>query len=280
MQRGGVSWIGLFVGLAVGLGIALVYTWAINPVIEYDTAPWQLGDEARDQYLALIALAYQHDRNLERAGERLQAFGYDKPGVEVARVACDFFRNAEDPALTAGLVSLARAYGEATCADIAMPPTRTPPGTVVIVVPTNTPTVTPTVPTATPTKRPVQSQPTPTPTTTPTPTPAGSFVAASIAPFCNPRFSGVLEITVREADGTGVPGVEVLVTWAGGSDRFFTGLLPGEDPGFANFVMEEGRAYRVQLPGRSDPTRELTTQPCDTEGEAVVFSGYAVIFQR
>lgn len=276
-----VSWVGLVIGLLLGLGVSLFYTWVINPVIEYNTAPWQLGGAAREQYIVMAALAFQNDRNLDRAGERLRPFDFDRPGVEVARVACDFFRRAEDPTLTAALVDLARAYGEATCADIAMPATGTPPGTVMIVVPTETPTRTPT-PTQTPTPLPTDT-PDPariTPTVTRTPTPAGSFEVVSASAFCNARFSGVIEVYVRERDGTGIPGVEVQVTWAGGSDRFFTGLLPDEDPGYANFVMEEGRTYRVQLPGRSSPSRELTTQVCDTEGEEAVLSGYAVVFQR
>ncbi len=278
-MRRNVSWIGLVVGLLAGLGIALFYTWVVNPVVEYNTAPWQLGDAARERYMALIALAYQNDRDRARADERLKPFNFDRPGVEVARVACDFFRRAEDPELTAALVDLARAYGEATCADIAMPPTGTPPATVLIVVPTATPTVTPT-PTSTPTPTRTPDLSNITPTVTRTPTPVGPFEIVSITPFCNPRFSGVIEVYVREADGSGIPGIEAQVTWTGGSDRFFTGLLPGDDPGFANFAMEEGRAYRVQLPGRSDPTRELDAQPCDAEGEETILSGYAVIFQR
>ena len=279
---GRVSWIGLIVGLALGLGVSLVYTWVVNPVIEFNTAPWQLSNPARDQYVAMIAEAFQQSRDLARADERLRALGDERSGVLVARIACDFFRRAADPTLTASLVDLARAYGETTCADIAMPPTGTPQGTVMIVLPTDTPTVTPTPPTATPTRRPDLGIITSTPTRTPTP--PGSFYVASITAFCNPRLSGVMEVYVREANRSGIPGIPVQVTWAAGSDRFFTGLLPGKDPGYANFVMAQGQTYRVELPGRSAPSRELEAAPCTpreavAEGQ-VVLTGYAVIFER
>jgi hypothetical protein len=288
-MRRRLSWIGLLIGLAAGLAIGLFYAWVVNPVVEYDTAPWQLSDAAGDRYISLIGLAYQHDQNLARADERLRPFDFDQPGVEVARRACDFFRRAEDFSLTTGLVDLAHAYGETTCADIALGPTGTPAGATMGALPTPVPSVTPTFPGVTATVIPSLTRDVDlgfiTPTITRTPTPVGAFAVVSVAPFCNPRFSGVIEVYVWQSDGTGIPGVEVLVTWPGGEDRFFTGLQPGEDPGFANFTMEEGEAYRVELPERSNPSRELAARPCTprealAEDEEDVITGYAVTFER
>ncbi len=279
------SQIGLFIGLLVGMGIGLFYTWVVNPVIEVDTAPWQLGDEARDKYMILIGLAYQHDHNFARAEERLDAFNFDKPGVEVARRACDLFGRGGDLPLTLALVDLAHAYGETTCVDIALGPTVAPTRIATLIVPTETPTptLTPTstlTPTATAPIDPARI----TPTIPPSPTPAGPFEVVGVSAFCNPRFSGVLEVHVLVEDGSGLAGVEVQVTWNGGEDRFFTGLQPGEGPGFANFAMEAGQSYRVVLPGRSSPSRAVVAEPCVPRGggadDEVVLTGYVVKFQR
>jgi hypothetical protein len=290
MKNRRISWTGLFVGLAAGLAISLFYTWIINPVVEYDTAPWQLSDEARDQYMGMIGQAYSFNENFARAEERISAFKFDNPGVEVARRACAFFRRAEDLALTLGLVDLAHAYGETTCVDVELGGAPTPGPTSTntpLFTPTPTPSVTPT-PTATATATPRPTN-TPdlsriTPTATLTPTPAGPFELHTVTAFCNADYSGVVEVLVQETDATGISGIEVLVTWEGGEDRLFTGLQPGEDPGFANFVMETGQTYRVELPGRANASREMQAQPCTPAGGLpdgeVVLNGYVVKFLR
>ena len=51
------------------------------------TAPWQLDDEARDQYMSMIGQAYSFNQNFARAEERIGAFNFDNPGVEIARRA-------------------------------------------------------------------------------------------------------------------------------------------------------------------------------------------------
>jgi len=60
---------------------------------------------------------------------------------------------------------------------------------------------------------------------------------------------GLLRIYVRDRLGSGVPGVNVKVIWSGGEDAFFTGLKPDIDPGYADFQMESGQLYQIQLAG-------------------------------
>jgi hypothetical protein len=57
----------------------------------------------------------------------------------------------------------------------------------------------------------------------------------------------LLRIYVRDRLGEGVPGVEITVTWPGGRDTFFTGFKPEVDPGYADFQMEEGQRYVIEL---------------------------------
>ncbi len=279
------SWVGFVVGLVGGLAIGLFYTWMVNPVVEYNTAPWQLNEDASDAYMALVGLVYGYEENLARAEERLAPFNFERPGLAAARQACEFFRRAESLEQTAGLVALAHAYGEITCADEVLGATLTPAGPVTIVVPTETPTpsLTPSI-TPTATLTPTVDLTNMTPTIKPSPTPAGPFEVVGITSFCNPRFSGALEVNVQESGGSGIPGVEVLVTWEDGEDRFFTGLQPGENAGFANYTMEADRTYRVELPGKSNLSQEMLARPCTPRGGLadgeVVITGYTVKFQR
>ena len=119
-------------------------------------------------------------------------------------------------------------------------PTKTPP-------PTNTPTRTPTH-TPTLTRTPTPSR-TPTPPNTPTPGPNAPFGVAQSVVLCesNATSDGLLRIYVRDRLDEGVAGVKITVTWSGGQDSFFTGFKPEIDPGYADFQMESGQRYQVEL---------------------------------
>ncbi len=58
---------------------------------------------------------------------------------------------------------------------------------------------------------------------------------------------GLLRIYVRDRLEQGIPGVKITVIWSGGTDTFFTGLKPEFDPGYADFQMEPGQRYQVEL---------------------------------
>jgi hypothetical protein len=84
--------------------------------------------------------------------------------------------------------------------------------------------------------------------------------------------------------GEGVSGVEILITWSGGRDRFFTGFKPEIDPGYADFQMEPGQLYQIELV--SAPTRgevpEVMVNPealCPDLPEEVIPS-WQVVFQQ
>jgi hypothetical protein len=71
-------------------------------------------------------------------------------------------------------------------------------------------------------------------------------VAQSVV-LCDETSGGLLRIYVRDRLGVGVPGVEIMVSWAGGEDRLFTGFKPDIDPGYADFQMEPGERYQIKL---------------------------------
>lgn len=129
-------------------------------------------------------------------------------------------------------------------------PTRTATPATPIPSPTTTftPSPSPTyTPTPTVTRTPTLT-PTPTVTSTPTPGPNAPFGLAQSVALCDESSSGaILRVYVRDRQGQGVPGVAIKVIWSGGSDTFFTGFKPEIDPGYADFKMEAGQRYQLEL---------------------------------
>jgi hypothetical protein len=285
----GLAWLTLIVGLGLGIGLGLTYAWGVDPVIERNTAPWQLGPQAREEYVVSVALSYAYNNDLQLAFDRLRALRPDTNVWDmVAEIACERHKTVKiernsDVIVMRALEQLYRPQGASSCADGQYPT----PAPMTFLMPT--PTITP-VPTSTriPSKTPTPPRPTDTPSTlaTPTPTlpPSGGYVVARVEPFCSLTVDGVIEVQVNAINGRGMPGVPVTVTWAGDeTDRFFTGLKPGRDPGYGDFVMVQGRAHTVQIPELVSDPPVVDAESCEVlvEGETVtVTTSYRITFQQ
>jgi len=287
---GGIAWFAVLLGVALGIAAALIYTWKIDPVIERNTAPWQLGPQAREEYVVAVALSYAHNGNLQLAFDRLRALRPNQNvWAMVAEVACERHRTVQvqtnsDVIVMRALEQLYRPQGASGCADGQYP---TPaPVNLIPSTPTPLPTATLTPP-ATKTATPPLPTPAALATTGPTrtPQPEGSRIAGRPEPFCDSERSGMIEVQVSSLAGLGIPGVPVQVTW-GGDQRstFYTGLKPGRDPGFADFQMEAGRTYTVTVPDLVSPPAPVEAVPCDeviVGGETVpVLTSYRIRFQE
>lgn len=285
---GGISWVALIIGVTLGIAAGLVYTWEIDPVVERNTAPWQLGNAAREDYVVAVALSYANNQDLALAFNRLRAVSPRQNVWElVAEVACRRVKTGKtvtnsDIRVIRALEQLYAPQGASGCADGLYP---TPaPMTFATIAPTLTPTATLTPP---PSKTPTLPAPTPTPSgsTQPTSTPvSGGYVLARLQSFCDPSLNGVIEIRVYDKQGVGVPGVPVTVTWGGDeANTFFTGLKPEREDGYADFAMVPGRTYSVSIPNLVSSVPAVEAVPCeaDIEGEQVTaVTSYVVNFQQ
>ena len=112
----GLSWWALLLGLAFGIAAALVYTWEIDPVIERNTAPWQLSEADREDYVIAVALSYTANQDLALAFDRLRAL---RPSQDVwslvADIACNRIKTGQ--VVTNNDIRVIRAGG-------ALPPAR------------------------------------------------------------------------------------------------------------------------------------------------------------
>ena len=87
--------------------------------------------------------------------------------------------------------------------------------------------------------------PTPPPSVTPTP----RFQLIEQTALCAEAGQpGQIKVQVRDSAGNGMAGVEIVVSWDMGQDRFLTGLRPEQGAGYADFEMLPQTEYEVTLP--------------------------------
>ncbi len=286
MQRLSASFIIGLVGLAIGIFVGLYYAWKVDPRVQTNTAPWQLSADGQRDYMIAVSLSYAHDHDLARTVERLQDLRLGAATWQtLAKTACDLARTSfvsTNTGLTAvrNMVQLAQSQGATDCASTMLP------------LYTNTPAPTPTVVTPTPSLIPPATKtptlgPTFTPATPVTPeitsTPSGAFRIALLQPVCDPRSPGMIEFTVQDVDGAGIPGIPVQVSTDTGKDNFFTGLKSERGAGYADYQMTAGNTYTVSLPGLSDPTQALDAKACNVapaDGGGKSTTSYRITFRR
>jgi hypothetical protein len=244
MRREGVLWVGGFVaGFLIGLALGLSYTWVIDPPPLTVTGPAALNPHDKEIYTVLIAAAYVADEDLDRARSRLAQLEDPDTEKTIVALAERYINEGRDAHDIRALARLSDALGGTSAAMRPFIATSTPTLTL-------TPTPTPLPPTPTPTqviRATATPTVTPTPRRTPTTEPVDLFGVVQSTALCDPMTDGLLRVYVRDGAGKGVPGVQILVNWPGGEDRFFTGFKPEADLGYADFEMEPDEIYEVEM---------------------------------
>lgn len=293
----------LLTGLILGAALGLVYAWLISPRNYADTSPASLQAEFKDQYRAMIALAYLADGNFARAQARLDLLRDEDAIQELNAQAQRSLAEGVSPREAQALGLLAVALGQgglpgnpglttqspvASSAPTDIPPpspTASPTGT--------TPTPNPATQTA-PTNPPaaeVTASPdvirtlgatgTPLPTRTPSPTPGSPFVLTDQTFICDLNVVGPLLIVLAEnTAGQPLPDVEAIVNWEGGEDHFFTGLKPELGLGYADFVMAPGVVYALRLAEGGQPISDLAPAECETPRGERYWGSWVLQFNR
>lgn len=256
----------VLLGLLLGLAGGLLYAWVISPVVYTDAAPSRLNAQYTQEYLRLASQSYALTGDWEETLRRLDALQLEGLEQHVARLFEQSLREGRPAAEVRNLAILTQRLGGDSPALSLFGPTPQPPP----VTPTQAPaapTATATLlPTASPTPPPTRTPP---PTLTPSPTPRASatpqpdFRLLSQERVCEQEAPATrIEIVVIDATEEPLPGVEVIVSWASGSDRFFTGFRPDINLGYADFHMEPDISYSVELAPGSPPISGLRIEPC------------------
>ena len=135
---------------------------------------------------------------------------------------------------------------------------------------------------ATPTETPIP-RPTNTATFTPTPTltPGAPFVLVDSQKVCEGELAlPLIQVFAEAASGQPLPGVPVIVSWANGEERFFTGLKPEKGAGYADFSPIPGVVYSVRLGEAGEPATGLSAFQCTNPGGDVYWGYWLLKFMQ
>ena len=268
----------LILGLALGIGFTRVY----GPWQRGNAEPWQLRPEERDHYMMAIALEYAYSGDTAKALDKLIALRPDgDPLALLAEAACALGSRGylgSDGGIKAvrSAVKLYSAQGRDGCAEQLLPPQPTQAsaelGTVQRSVELQS--------TPLPTKVPLQDvlPATPTPRHHPAPPPRRNFELLSVRSFCDLGRPALIEVYVVDYLGRGIPGQRIRVRWGDREEFFLSGLKAERGDAYADFQMEEGVDYAIDMAGANDALgTSLSTGDCYSENRRGLKS-YRVTF--
>jgi len=270
-------------GLILGLTGGLVYAWLISPVVYVNASPARLSERYKDDYIYLTSQSYALTGDWDTAQERLAELEEESLPQRVAALFERYLREgAPAPAVRNLAVLTQQVGGDSPALSLFGPtprppqvtPTATPAGSTPTATLLPTPSLTP-IPTRTP-----QPTLTPSPTPVPTATPRPAYRLLSQERVCEPDEPAPrIEVEVVDAVLDPLPGVEVIISWEGGRDRFYTGFRSDQGPGYGDFTMTPGLSYAVTLAEGSPTISGLRVEPCgeDTGG---LPGGWRLSFQN
>lgn len=272
----------LITGLIIGIALGLLWGWVLTPVETLEAHPVDLRPAFKDAYREMIALAYVADNDLGRAQSRLALLGDPDPARELAVQAQLTLGEGGSEQAARALGQLAAALDSSFASvtqstPLAAAATPTPPQDETP-APTNAsgepaPTRTPPpggTPTPSLTPMPTNLTPTVVLTDTPTPSPTATqgapFVLVDVPLVCNPAIDPpLIQVYIFDASGNQVPGVAIIVSWEGNSNRFVTGLKPEFGLGYADFTMDPNITYSLRLEVGGEPVENITGRLCEDQ---------------
>ena len=259
----------LVTGLIIGALLGIAYTRYFQPVRYVDTSPNTLQANLKDQYRALIAAAYLSNGDLVRAAARLELLG-DKyiPRALTEQAQRTLAQDGGSNEARA-LGMLAIAFGQA------------PPGPVQAITPgALSPTASPVLATPADVEIPAgNAEPSAeAPMETAGAEGSGSpeapispltFVLISREEICDQALpEPLIELVVSDQAGQPVAGVIAIISWAGGEERFYTGLKSEKGLGYADYTLKPDFVYSLRLGESGAPLGNIGAVSCSNAGGA------------
>jgi hypothetical protein len=285
------SWY-LLTGAVLGVAFGLFYSWVISPVKYVDAPPYALRADYKDEYRALVATAYLYSGDLVRAQDRLAQLKDDETSQTIANQAQRALAEGRPEEEIQALGILAMALGEGvspiasrippTLAETSIPSTSAFTPTPLLIETTTTPTITlqtSPIPSNTLQIPITMSTSEPTRTATPTATQGAPLVLQETKLVCNiDQPEPLIQVDVLDAAGQPVPSVELVVTWDGGEDHFFTGLKPELGLGYGDFIMTPEVVYSVRPADGGQALNDLTVAECLVDNDSRYWGSWFLTF--
>jgi len=267
--------------LLIGLALGLVSAWIFFPVKVVDSVPSALRADFKDQYRAVIAAAFAADGDLTRAQSRLDLLGDADPNAVLSAqaqrmlVSGDTLQSFQLAQLASALQGNAPTLAPSTPTSFAAQTFTPLASTSEPVSPVDT-----ALPVSTDEPLPFYTA-TPRATRTPVPPPGAPFELASQDPVCDESLAeGLLQVITMITPQRQIPGIELILSWAGGEEHFFTGFKPELGNGYADAQMSPGVLYNLRAADGGALVTELTPPTCQKANGETYFGGLKIIFQR
>ncbi len=275
-ERGGCLFI--LTGLLLGLVVGALVSFVISPMQYVNVSPAMLKAEDKDIYRGLIAAAYHLRGDLGRAKARIGLL-QDENSVQALTA------QAQQTIAKGGLAQEARGLALLAAAMNEQPilldtPAEEPPTEVAMALtPSDFPTLPP-VKTETTNGEPEETPIPPVvfPTIESRPIPSDPYVLKDRKSLCDLEVMNLLQVFVIDKSGKPIPGAEVIVTWQGGEDHFFTGLKPQVDLGYADFTMVPGELYNLRMANGGDSATRISPPNCKLDSGMEYTGGVKLIF--
>ncbi len=261
----------LLLGLALGLG----YAWIVSPVNVVDAVPSALRADFKDQYRAVIAASYAANSDLPRAEARLALLGNSDSYQALSGQAQRALASG-DALQSYQLAQLASALQGLTPTVISSTPTSSAAQVPSPAAETSIPPILPS--TSTPFDDSIlfpEYTATPRATRTPLPPPAPPFELLEQETVCDETLAeGLLQVvTITSNNRVQIPGVELILSWAGGEEHFFTGFKPELGNGYADAILSANVIYSLRVASGGTVLTGLAAPTCTrTSGETYLGS--------
>lgn len=276
----------IMLALLAGLGLGLLYAWLLAPLPVTNAGPLALHSDFKESYRSAIAASYAATGNLARAQARLALLGDPDPIDSLNAQAQRMLANSETIAGADEVAALALALQDGPGGirtteptqvveeiDVTFTETLPPPSSESPSAITETPELIATEATILPA--------TPRPTQTPPPTLGAPFTLTAQDSICDTNLpDGLLQVLVLNSNRRQMPGMEIVITWEGGGEQFFTGLKPELGNGYADYSMTPNMIYTVQIASGSDVAAGLTPPTCQAPSGESYFGGIKLTFQQ
>ncbi len=267
-------------GLVIGIALGLAFTRLSGPLQRDNAEPWQLQPEQSNHYRVAVALEHAHSGDLTAAMEKLISLRTATDPLDaLAESACQLGSSGylASPSGIQALRIVAQFYiaqGRAGCAEQLLPPVATPKPAAreddsIRSIAHSTPV---------PTKPPLETVAQPTRLAPPVQPAQRRFEAISLRSFCAADRPAVIEVSVVDYLGRGLPGQQIRARWGAQEDFFISGLKGDRGLAYADFQMSADTDYTLDMPNVAEPVgQSLRTGLC-YEGNRESLKSYRVVF--
>ncbi len=104
----------LLLGVALGVGLALLIGWVLFPAAPANTQPDVLRPDYKEEYVRLLSIAYQVDGDLDQARQRLAVLNPEAPMSSLVTLTERWILQDKAEHLILPLIRLARDLGVET----------------------------------------------------------------------------------------------------------------------------------------------------------------------